>query len=66
MAIVWKGVTCTAARQFDAGMKKICVSYFTLFRNFDAASTAVWNPWAEKGAAMADLGDPAWRGRRGR
>lgn len=26
-----------------------------------AASTVVWNPWAEKGAAMADLGDPAWR-----
>ena len=22
----------------------------------------VRNPWAEKGAAMADLGDPAWRG----
>jgi glucose-6-phosphate 1-epimerase len=22
----------------------------------------VWNPWAEKAAAMADLGDPAWRG----
>src|SRR5579872_4550509 len=27
-----------------------------------AASTVVWNPWAEKGAAMRDLGDPAWRG----
>jgi glucose-6-phosphate 1-epimerase len=27
-----------------------------------AASTVVWNPWAEKGAALADLGDPAWRG----
>ena len=27
-----------------------------------AASTVVWNPWAEKAAAMADLGDPAWRG----
>jgi glucose-6-phosphate 1-epimerase len=27
-----------------------------------AASTVVWNPWAEKGAGMADLGDPAWRG----
>jgi D-hexose-6-phosphate mutarotase len=27
-----------------------------------AASTVVWNPRAEKGAAMADLGDPAWRG----
>jgi glucose-6-phosphate 1-epimerase len=27
-----------------------------------AASTVVWNPWAEKGAAMPDLGDPAWRG----
>jgi D-hexose-6-phosphate mutarotase len=26
------------------------------------ASTVVWNPWAEKGAALADLGDPAWRG----
>jgi D-hexose-6-phosphate mutarotase len=22
----------------------------------------VWNPWAEKAAAMVDLGDPAWRG----
>ena len=22
----------------------------------------MWNPWAEKAAAMADLGDPAWRG----
>jgi glucose-6-phosphate 1-epimerase len=21
----------------------------------------VWNPWAEKAAAMVDLGDPAWR-----
>jgi D-hexose-6-phosphate mutarotase len=28
----------------------------------DAASTVVWNPWADKGAGMADLGDPAWRG----
>jgi glucose-6-phosphate 1-epimerase len=27
-----------------------------------AASTVVWNPWNEKAAAMADLGDPAWRG----
>ena len=27
-----------------------------------AASTVVWNPWAESAAAMADLGDPAWRG----
>jgi D-hexose-6-phosphate mutarotase len=27
-----------------------------------AASTVVWNPWAEKGGALADLGDPAWRG----
>ena len=28
-----------------------------------AASTVVWNPWADKGSAMADLGDPAWRGK---
>jgi glucose-6-phosphate 1-epimerase len=27
-----------------------------------AASTVVWNPWAEKAAALDDLGDPAWRG----
>jgi glucose-6-phosphate 1-epimerase len=27
-----------------------------------AASSVVWNPWAEKAAAMADLGDNAWRG----
>ena len=27
-----------------------------------AASSVVWNPWAEKAAVMADLGDPAWRG----
>jgi glucose-6-phosphate 1-epimerase len=27
-----------------------------------AASSVVWNPWAEKAAALADLGDPAWRG----
>jgi glucose-6-phosphate 1-epimerase len=27
-----------------------------------AASRVVWNPWAEKAAAMVDLGDPAWRG----
>jgi glucose-6-phosphate 1-epimerase len=27
-----------------------------------AASTVVWNPWAEKAAAMADLGDSVWRG----
>jgi glucose-6-phosphate 1-epimerase len=26
-----------------------------------AVSTVVWNPWTEKAAAMADLGDPAWR-----
>jgi D-hexose-6-phosphate mutarotase len=26
-----------------------------------AASTVVWNPWAERGAAMADLGSPCWR-----
>jgi glucose-6-phosphate 1-epimerase len=26
-----------------------------------AASSVVWSPWAEKAAAMADLGDPAWR-----
>ena len=22
----------------------------------------MWNPWVEKAAEMADLGDPAWRG----
>jgi len=27
-----------------------------------AASSVVWNPWAEKAVAMVDLGDPAWRG----
>lgn len=27
-----------------------------------AASSVVWNPWAEKAAGLADLGDPAWRG----
>jgi len=27
-----------------------------------AASSVVWNPWAEKAAAMVDLGDPVWRG----
>ena len=27
-----------------------------------AASSVVWNPWAGKAAAMADLGDTAWRG----
>ena len=27
-----------------------------------AASSVVWNPWAEKAAAMLDLGDAAWRG----
>ena len=27
-----------------------------------AASSVVWNPWAEKAAAMVDLGKPAWRG----
>jgi glucose-6-phosphate 1-epimerase len=26
-----------------------------------ATSTVVWNPWAEKAAALADLGDPLWR-----
>jgi len=26
------------------------------------ASSVVWNPWTEKAIAMADLGDPAWRG----
>lgn len=26
-----------------------------------AASTIVWNLWAEKAAAMRDMGDPAWR-----
>ena len=27
-----------------------------------ATQTVVWNPWAEKAAAMADLGEEAWRG----
>jgi glucose-6-phosphate 1-epimerase len=27
-----------------------------------AASSVVWNPWAEKATAIADLGDPVWRG----
>jgi glucose-6-phosphate 1-epimerase len=27
-----------------------------------SASSVVWSPWAEKAAAMDDLGDPAWRG----
>lgn len=27
-----------------------------------AGSAIVWNPWREKAQAMADLGDPAWRG----
>jgi glucose-6-phosphate 1-epimerase len=27
-----------------------------------AASSVVWNPWAEKAAALADLGSTAWRG----
>ena len=27
-----------------------------------AASSVVWNPWAEKATAMVDLGDPTWRG----
>lgn len=27
-----------------------------------AASSGVWNPWAEKASGMSDLGDPAWRG----
>jgi glucose-6-phosphate 1-epimerase len=26
-----------------------------------AASTVIWNPWAEKAAAMTDLGASAWR-----
>jgi D-hexose-6-phosphate mutarotase len=26
-----------------------------------AASTVVWNRWAEEATAMVDLGDPAWR-----
>jgi glucose-6-phosphate 1-epimerase len=26
-----------------------------------AASSVVWNPWAQKAAAMVDLGDAAWR-----
>ncbi|HVC56995.1 MAG TPA: D-hexose-6-phosphate mutarotase [Stellaceae bacterium] len=26
-----------------------------------AASTVLWNPWAEKAAAMSDLGEAAWR-----
>jgi D-hexose-6-phosphate mutarotase len=27
-----------------------------------AASTVIWNPWVEKAAALADLGNPVWRG----
>jgi glucose-6-phosphate 1-epimerase len=27
-----------------------------------AASSVVWNPWADKAAAMSDLGNTAWRG----
>jgi glucose-6-phosphate 1-epimerase len=33
-----------------------------VFEKDGAASTVVWNLWAEKAAAMIDLGDPAWRG----
>jgi len=33
-----------------------------LIEKHGAASTVVWNPWAEKGTAMADLSDPIWRG----
>ena len=28
----------------------------------DAATTVLWNPWATKAAAMADLGDDEWTG----
>lgn len=34
----------------------------TVIEKNGAASSVVWTPWAEKAAAMADLGDPAWRG----
>ena len=27
-----------------------------------AGNTVVWNPWREKAAAMADLGDDEWTG----
>jgi D-hexose-6-phosphate mutarotase len=33
-----------------------------LIEKHGAASTWYGTPWAEKGAAMADLGDPIWRG----
>jgi glucose-6-phosphate 1-epimerase len=33
-----------------------------LIEKTGAASTIVWNPWAEKAAAMADLGVDNWRG----
>ena len=33
-----------------------------VIRKDGAASSVVWNPWAEKATAMGDLGDPAWRG----
>jgi glucose-6-phosphate 1-epimerase len=33
-----------------------------LLRKQGAASTIVWNPWAEKAAAMADLGADQWQG----
>jgi D-hexose-6-phosphate mutarotase len=33
-----------------------------LIEKESAASSVVWNPWAGKAAAMADLGDTAWRG----
>jgi glucose-6-phosphate 1-epimerase len=32
-----------------------------LVEKHGSASTVVWNPWAEKAAAMADLGADAWR-----
>jgi glucose-6-phosphate 1-epimerase len=41
----------------DRGLRRRVV-----IEKFGATSSVVWNPWAEKAAAMADLGDPAWRG----
>jgi len=57
-----KPTASTSIRRGDAPLKIAGGPRRVVIEKVGAASSVVWNPWAEKAAAMVDLGDPAWRG----